>query len=36
MRELRNRMVQSGAGAAGFIGTHWLYPGIDPARPLAP
>ena len=34
MRELRNRMFQSGDEAAGFIGTHWLYQGIDPARPL--
>jgi len=35
MRELRNRMFQSGSEAAGFIGTHWLYQGIDPDRPLA-
>jgi 3-hydroxybenzoate 6-monooxygenase len=34
MRELRNRMFQSGSEAAGFIGTHWLYEGIDPDRPL--
>jgi 2-polyprenyl-6-methoxyphenol hydroxylase-like FAD-dependent oxidoreductase len=34
MRELRNRMFQSGNEAAGFIGTHWLYEGIDPQRPL--
>jgi len=33
MRELRNRMFQSGGEAAGFIGTHWLYEGIDPERP---
>jgi salicylate hydroxylase len=32
MRELRNRMFQSGSEAAGFIGTQWLYEGIDPAR----
>lgn len=32
MRELRNRMFQSGSEAAGFIGTHWLYEGIDPDR----
>jgi 3-hydroxybenzoate 6-monooxygenase len=35
MRELRNRMFQSGDESAGFIGTHWLYQGIDPERPLA-
>jgi 2-polyprenyl-6-methoxyphenol hydroxylase-like FAD-dependent oxidoreductase len=35
MRELRNRMFQSGSEAAGFIGTHWLYQGIDPDRPFA-
>jgi salicylate hydroxylase len=35
MRELRNRMFQSGDEAAGFIGTHWLYPGIDPEVPLS-
>jgi 2-polyprenyl-6-methoxyphenol hydroxylase-like FAD-dependent oxidoreductase len=35
MRELRNRMFQSGEESAGFIGTHWLYRGIDPERPLA-
>jgi len=35
MRELRNRMFQSGGEAAGFIGTHWLYQGIDPDRPCA-
>jgi 3-hydroxybenzoate 6-monooxygenase len=34
MRELRNRMFQSGSEAAGFIGTHWLYQGIDPDHPL--
>jgi len=34
MRELRNRMFQSGSEAAGFIGTHWLYQGIDPDRPF--
>jgi len=34
MRELRNRMFQSGDEEAGFIGTHWLYAGIDPAAPL--
>jgi salicylate hydroxylase len=34
MRELRNRMFQSGSEAAGFIGTHWLYQGIDPDQPL--
>jgi salicylate hydroxylase len=34
MRELRNRMFQSGSEAAGFIGTHWLYAGIDPDRPF--
>jgi salicylate hydroxylase len=34
MRELRNRMFQSGSEAAGFIGTHWLYCGIDPRHPL--
>ncbi|MFO1225279.1 MAG: 3-hydroxybenzoate 6-monooxygenase [Burkholderiaceae bacterium] len=34
MRELRNRMFQSGREAAGFIGTHWLYQGIDPERPF--
>jgi salicylate hydroxylase len=33
-RELRNRMFQSGSESAGFIGTHWLYRGIDPDRPL--
>ena len=36
MRELRNRMFQSGRESAGFIGTQWLYRGIDPERPLAP
>jgi 3-hydroxybenzoate 6-monooxygenase len=35
MRELRNRMFQSGSEAAGFIGTHWLYEGIDPDRLFA-
>jgi salicylate hydroxylase len=34
MRELRNRMFQSGSETAGFIGTHWLYQGIDPDRPF--
>ena len=34
MRELRNRMFQSGNEAAGFIGTHWLYQGIDPEHPF--
>jgi salicylate hydroxylase len=34
MRELRNRMFQSGSEAAGFIGTHWLYQGIDPDSPF--
>jgi salicylate hydroxylase len=34
MRELRNRMFQSGHEAAGFIGAQWLYKGIDPDRPL--
>jgi salicylate hydroxylase len=34
MRELRNRMFQSGSEAAGFIGAHWLYQGIDPDRPF--
>ncbi|HEU5294088.1 MAG TPA: FAD-dependent monooxygenase, partial [Burkholderiaceae bacterium] len=34
MRELRNRMFQSGSEVAGFIGTHWLYRGIDPERPF--
>jgi salicylate hydroxylase len=34
-RELRNRMFQSGDESAGFIGTQWLYRGIDPERPLA-
>jgi len=34
MRELRNRLFQSGEESAGFIGTQWLYRGIDPARPL--
>ena len=34
MRELRNRMFQSGSEAAGFIGTNWLYQGIDPDRPF--
>jgi hypothetical protein len=34
MRELRNRMFQSSSKAAGFIGTHWLYAGIDPERPF--
>jgi salicylate hydroxylase len=34
-RELRNRLFQSGDESAGFIGTHWLYRGIDPAQPLA-
>ena len=35
MRELRNRMFQSGEESAGFIGTNWLYRGIDPEQPLA-
>jgi 3-hydroxybenzoate 6-monooxygenase len=35
MRELRNRMFQSGDESAGFIGTQWLYRGIDPERPLS-
>jgi salicylate hydroxylase len=35
MRELRNRMFQSGDETAGFIGSHWLYEGIDPQQPLA-
>ena len=35
MRELRNRMFQSGTEGAGFIGTDWLYRGIDPDQPLA-
>jgi hypothetical protein len=35
MRELRNPMFQSGEESAGFIGTHGLYRGIDPERPLA-
>jgi 3-hydroxybenzoate 6-monooxygenase len=34
MRELRNRMFQSGQESAGFIGTRWLYQGIDPEQPL--
>jgi 2-polyprenyl-6-methoxyphenol hydroxylase-like FAD-dependent oxidoreductase len=34
-RELRNRMFQSGDESAGFVGTQWLYRGIDPERPLA-
>jgi 2-polyprenyl-6-methoxyphenol hydroxylase-like FAD-dependent oxidoreductase len=34
-RELRNRLFQSGDESAGFIGTQWLYRGIDPERPLA-
>jgi len=34
MRELRNRLFRSGREAAGFIGTHWLYEGIDPDRAL--
>lgn len=34
MRELRNRLFQSGREAAGFIGTHWLYQGIDPDHAL--
>jgi 2-polyprenyl-6-methoxyphenol hydroxylase-like FAD-dependent oxidoreductase len=34
-RELRNRMFQSGDESAGFIGTQWLYRGIDPQLPLA-
>ena len=34
MRELRNRLFQSGEESVGFIGTQWLYRGIDPARPL--
>jgi 3-hydroxybenzoate 6-monooxygenase len=31
MRELRNRMFQSGSESAGFVGLKWLYEGIDPA-----
>jgi hypothetical protein len=34
MRELRNRMFQSGNEAARFIGTHWRYEGVDPQWPL--
>jgi hypothetical protein len=34
MRELRDRMFQSGSEAAGPIGTHWLYAGIDLERPF--
>jgi 3-hydroxybenzoate 6-monooxygenase len=30
MRELRNRIFQSGQEAAGFAGLKWMYDGIDP------
>jgi hypothetical protein len=35
MRELRNPMFQSSDESTGFIGTQWLYRGIDPQRPLS-